>query len=124
MKYEEVRVHLPYFVACIKEGLRLHPPADNLFARVTPAGGKQIDGVFVPPGMEVTSNAYIVQRDPELYKPDPDAYRPERWLESPEKANEMDASSFVFGMGSRVCLGKDIALMEMYKLLPEVSYYL
>ncbi|KAH8819387.1 cytochrome P450 monooxygenase [Xylogone sp. PMI_703] len=119
VKYEEVRVHLPYFVACIKEALRLHPPADNLFARVTCAGGREIDGTFVPQGVEITSNAYIVQRDPVMYAPDPDAYRPDRWLESPEKAAEMDAASFVFGMGSRVCLGKDIALMEMYKLLPE-----
>jgi cytochrome P450 len=36
VKFEEVRVHLPYFVACIKESIRLQPPA------TTPAllGGK------------------------------------------------------------------------------------
>ena len=121
VKFEEVRVHLPYFVACIKESLRLNPPATNLFARVTGKGGKKIDGYFIPPGTEITSNAFVVQRDPEFYAPDPDSFRPERWLESTEKANELDAASFVFGMGSRVCLGKDIAIMELYKLLPEVG---
>lgn len=121
VRYEEVRLHLPYFVACIKESLRLEPPATNLFARVVGKEGKKIDGYFIPPGTEITSNAYVVQRDPTLYAPDPNSFRPERWLESTQKANEYDAYSFVFGMGPRVCLGKDIAFMELYKLLPEVS---
>lgn len=120
VKFEEVRIHLPYFVACIKESLRLQPPATNLFARVVSKEGKKLDGYFIPPETEITSNAYVVQRDPQLYAPDPEAFRPERWLESSAKASEMEASSFVFGMGARVCLGKDIALMELYKLLPEV----
>lgn len=119
--YEETRTQLPFFVACIKESLRLHPPATNLFARVAPAaGGKVVDGAFVPGGTEMTSNAYVVQRDPALYAPDPEAFRPERWLEA-KRANEMEVDSFVFGVGPRVCLGKDVAVMEMYKLLPEVS---
>jgi cytochrome P450 len=121
VKFEEVRTQLPYFVACIKESLRLNPPATNLFARVAGKAGKKINNVFVPPGTEITSYAYVVQRDPDLYGPDPDTFRPERWLESTQKTNDMDASSFVFGIGSRVCLGKDIAIMELYKLLPEVS---
>ncbi|KAK2735172.1 hypothetical protein FQN55_002262 [Onygenales sp. PD_40] len=120
VKYEEVRQHLPYFVACIKEGLRLNPPATNLFGRVIGKEGKTVDRFFLPPGTEVTSHAYVVQRDPELYAPDPDAFRPERWLVSEEKANELDAVSFAFGIGPRVCLGKDIAIMEIYKLLPEL----
>ena len=121
VKYEEVREYLPYSVGCIKEGLRLNPPASNLFARVVGKEGKEIDGHFIPPDTEITTYAYVVGRDPELYAPDPDTFRPERWLESIEKANEMDAASYVFGMGPRVCLGKDIALMELYKLIPEVS---
>ena len=121
VKYEEVREYLPYSAACIKEGLRLNPPASNLFARVVGKEGKEIDGYFIPPGTEITSYAYVGQRDPDLYAPDPDKFRPERWLESGEKANELEAASYVFGMGPRVCLGKDIAIMELYKLIPEVS---
>jgi cytochrome P450 len=120
VQYEEVREYLPYMCACIKEGLRLNPPATNLFGRVTPDEGIKIDGHFIPGGMDITSHAYVVQRDPELYAPDPEAFRPERWLENHDLAREMDAQSFVFGMGPRICLGKDIAIMELHKLLPEV----
>ena len=120
IKYEECREHLPFFSACIKEALRLNPPATNLFARVVGKEGKIIEGHFIPSGTEITSNAYVVQRDPKLYAPDPDSFRPQRWLESKEKASKMEAASFVFGIGSRICLGKDIALIELYKLLPEV----
>ena len=118
IKYEETRVELPYVVACIKEAIRLNPPATNLFAR-TVKKAQIIDGHLVPANADVTSYAYVVQRDPELYGPDPLAFRPERWLESAEKAAKMDAASFAFGMGPRVCLGKDIAIMELYKLIPE-----
>jgi cytochrome P450 len=52
---------------------------------------------------------------------DPEDFRPERWMISEKKCFELEAAQFTFGMGSRVCLGKDIALMELYKLLPEVS---
>ncbi|KAI1076809.1 cytochrome P450 [Whalleya microplaca] len=117
--YEESRKQLPYFSACIKESLRLNPPAANLFARVIPAAGKRIAGVFVPGAAEVTTNAYVVQRDPELSGPDPEAFRPERWLEA-GRGSLMDAAIFTFGMGPRVCIGKDVAYMELWKLLPEI----
>ncbi|KAJ5020243.1 hypothetical protein K4K57_000093 [Colletotrichum sp. SAR 10_99] len=125
IQYEETRTHLPFFVACIKEAIRLHPSATNLFARVAPAGGKVVDGTWVPAGAEITANAWVVQRDPRLYGPDPEAFRPERWLEgevggnTKEAISEMEACIFAFGIGPRVCLGKDVAYMEMYKLLPE-----
>ncbi|KAF2683324.1 cytochrome P450 [Lentithecium fluviatile CBS 122367] len=120
IQYDETRRHLPYFQACVKEGLRLHPPATNLFARVVPKDGAMVDGVWVPGGMEITSYAYVVQRDRHLYGDDADKFRPERWLEGEKKSSEMDASQFVFGMGARVCLGKDIAVLELCKLLPEM----
>lgn len=121
VQYEETRQHLPYMAACIKEGgLRLRPPATNLFGRVIGKGGAQINGIWLPEGTEVTSNAYVVQRDRGLFGPDSEHFRPERWLESEEKSAKMEAAMFVFGVGPRVCLGKDIAVFELYKLLPEI----
>ena len=123
VQYHETREHLPYVAACIKEaGLRLDPPATNLFSRMVPPGGAKIAGVLIPEGYEMTSHAYVVQRDPELYGPDSLEFRPKRWLEGGEKrAAELESGLFVFGVGPRVCLGKDIAVFELYKLIPEVS---
>jgi cytochrome P450 len=120
IQFEETRKHLPFFVASIKEGLRLNPPASNLFARMVPQSGKVIDGHWIPAGTEITSHAYTVQRYPAMYS-DPEEFKPERWMVSEKKNFELEAAQFSFGMGPRVCLGKDIALMELYKLLPEVS---
>jgi cytochrome P450 len=86
-----------------------------------PKEGKVIDGAYIPGGTEVTSHAYVVQRDRELYGEDAEVFRPERWLESKQKELELESKQFSFGMGSRICLGKDVALMELGKLLPEVS---
>lgn len=99
----------------------MNPPATNLFARVTPQGGKVIDSVYVPEGTEITSHAYATQRDKDLYGEDAEVFRPGRWLER-ENTSDFEAAQFSFGVGPRVCLGKDIALMELYKLLPEVSF--
>lgn len=108
-------------MACIKEGLRLNPPATNLFARVVPDGGKVVDGHYIPGGTEVTSYAYVMQRDGELYGADADEYRPGRWMEGEERTRELEGYQFSFGMGPRVCVGRDVAWMELGKVLPEVS---
>lgn len=120
IRYDEMKQHLPYFGACIKESLRLAPPAVNLFAREVPKGGKVIDGHFVPGGTDVTNFAYTIQRNKEFYGEDANEYKPERWLESQQRSFDMEAVQFTFGIGPRVCLGKDVAILESHKLLPEI----
>jgi cytochrome P450 len=121
IQYDETRQHLPFFVASIKEGIRLNPPAPNLFPRIVPKGGKVIDGHYIPGGMEITGHAYTQQRDKMLYGDDAEEFRPGRWMESEKRTLELEAAQFTFGMGPRVCLGKDVAMLELHKLLPEVS---
>lgn len=123
IQYEQTQKYLPYMIACIKEGgLRLRPPATNLFTRVAGPGGAKVGSVYVPEGFEMTTNAYVVHRDLELFGPDAEEFRPERWLEGDEKRlAEMEAGMFAFGAGPRVCMGRNIAMFELYKLLPEVS---
>lgn len=120
VQYDETRAHLPYMSACIRESLRVNPPIPNIFPRLAPRGGIEIDGNYIPAGTEMTSQAYVVQRDADVFGADVHEFRPERWLGSEDQVARMDAAMYVFGMGARVCLGKEIALMEMHKLVPEI----
>lgn len=122
--YSESLAHLPFIAACIRESLRLNPTAPNLYTRLTPPEGVYIDGSWVPGGVEVVCNSTIAHRDPELYGADAKVWRPERWLVGRETAARYESASFVFGMGYRVCIGKDIATMELWKLIPEVCLFL
>jgi len=110
---------LPYLDACIKEAFRLHPAAGLPLERVTPPQGATICGQFIPGGTIVGCNAWVIHRRPELFGEDVDAYKPERWLECEDtKRKEMEGGLFQFGMGSRTCIGKNISLLEIYKLVP------
>lgn len=121
VQYDETKRHLTYTSACIRESLRLQPPLPNLFSRLAPAPtGKVVGGVPVPAGTQMLSHAVVVQRDVDVFGPAPAEFRPERWLESDERTVRMDAALFTFGMGPRMCIGRDLALMELHKLVPEV----
>ncbi|KAG6359545.1 hypothetical protein INS49_013066 [Diaporthe citri] len=110
---------LPYLSACFKEAGRVHPPFGLHLERVVPAGGLDVCGTALPAGTIVGMNAWVVHRDPEIFGPDADAWRPERWLEGDEaRIKKMDAALMTFGAGHRVCLGKHISYLEIYKLVP------
>jgi cytochrome P450 len=113
-QYAEVLQHCPYYIACVHEAMRLCPSAPNIFPRLVSANGLQLAGKYVPEGVEVTCNPYLVHRDKAIYGVDAEEFRPERWLDK-EKAKEYSKYNFAFGYGSRVCLGRDIALMELFK---------
>lgn len=112
--YEEVRDNMPYYVACVHEVLRLYPSSPAFFPRVVGERGIMFGDKFAPPGVEVTASPWLMGRDKKMYGPDAETYNPERWMD-PEQAKRYNKYLFTFGYGARVCLGKDIALMEIYK---------
>lgn len=94
---------LPYFSAVIQEGLRLFPPAPDLFPRIIPEGGEYIMGRYLPAGVRVSVSALAASHSVSNFD-NPQEFMPERW-EKAELDSRMKASC-PFGQGHRSCLGK------------------
>lgn len=117
---------LEYLDACIKEAFRMHPAPGLPMERIVPAQGVDVAGHFVPGGTIVGCSAWVLHRNKEVFGEDADVYRPERWLvdETKDKdkedarIKEMTGTMVQFGLGSRTCIGKNISLLEIYKLVP------
>ena len=111
--------HLPYLSAVIKEGLRMHPALGLPMERVVPASGLQLDNTFIPPGTIVGINPWILHRDTRIFGSDAEEWNPDRWLQGgTEHVKRMDQHILTFGAGKRTCLGKNIAMLEIHKLVP------
>ncbi|KAJ6004050.1 hypothetical protein N7522_005695 [Penicillium canescens] len=120
ISYRESLAHLPYMSAVIKETLRLHPSVGLILEREVPKPGVTISGKYIPAGTTVGINAWVVNRNSQVFY-DADSFIPERWINSsPENLKEMDHSIFTFGAGSRTCLGKNISFIEMHKIVPQL----
>lgn len=110
---------LLYLSAVIKEALRMHPAVGLTLERVVPAQGVTVAGTFLPGGTIVGCSAWVLHRDERVFGEDAGMFRPERWLDE-KRGKEMEGYLFSFGAGARTCIGKNISLLEMYKLVPAV----
>jgi cytochrome P450 len=120
LSWDEVR-DLPYLGAVIKEALRCHPAAGLTLERVVPPGGIWVNEYFLPGGTIVGCSPWTVHLNESIFGHRPDQFRPQRWLDAPkDKVTEMNNTLFTFGAGSRTCIGKNISLLEMYKVVPAV----
>lgn len=112
IKWERVR-HLRYLEATIHETLRLFPPSPASQQRIVSLGGATIDGHYVPAGTTVAVPPWVATHSP-LNFHEPDAFRPERWLGEDERySSDRLNASLPFGTGPRVCIGRNLAYMEM-----------
>ncbi|KAK2998152.1 hypothetical protein RJ639_026157 [Escallonia herrerae] len=118
--FEEVD-RLIYLKAALSETLRLYPsvPEDSkhvITDDVLP------DGTFVPGGSSITYSIYSSGRMKFIWGEDCLEFRPERWLmEDGTKFEAHDPFKFVsFNAGPRICLGKDLAYLQMKSIAAAV----
>lgn len=109
--FEQIR-GLHYLHAVVYESLRLLPPIqfDSKFALkddVLP------DGTTVKEGTRVTYHPYAMARMDQIWGPDCMKFKPERWIENGKFCPPNAYKYPVFQAGSRVCLGKEMAIVEM-----------
>ena len=111
---------LRYLHAVITESMRIHSSLGSGLPREVPEGGAELCGKFVPGGSEVIMNSCAIQFDKRVFGSDADQWVPERWLQSEEATSRMERLNLTFGQGPRVCIGRHITSIEMYKLLPTI----
>lgn len=61
---------------------------------------------------------HVLHHDPSLWGEDHTEFRPERWLDGPKSLSPNNISPF--GTGHRGCIGRNIAMMSIVKVLTTV----
>ncbi|KAH8732355.1 cytochrome P450 [Phaeosphaeriaceae sp. PMI808] len=112
---------LPYFAACIKEAFRLYPPVPLGLPRITPKDGSTICGQFIPPDTILTIPQHAMYTHPKNFRK-PLEYIPERWLGDVKFEEDQRHAVQPFSIGSRDCVGKNMAYHEMRLIMAKVFY--
>ncbi|XP_022873094.1 cytochrome P450 94A2-like [Olea europaea var. sylvestris] len=120
--YEEVK-DMIYIHASLCESMRLYPPVP---VDTKSAANHDIlpDGTVVKKGTRISYHPFAMGRVEKVWGPDWEEFRPERWLEAAKdeagKWRFVGKDSFtypVFQAGPRICLGKDMALLQMKRIV-------
>ncbi|KAF1841975.1 cytochrome P450 monooxygenase-like protein [Cucurbitaria berberidis CBS 394.84] len=112
---------LPYLAACIKEAFRLYPPVPLEMPRITPKEGSTILGQFVPPNTAVAIPQHATYTHKKNFKM-PMEYIPERWLGDSRFDSDEKLALQPFSVGSRDCVGKNLANHEIRLIIAKVIY--
>ncbi|GAB1317424.1 Pisatin demethylase [Madurella fahalii] len=123
ISYSDAR-NIRYLVAVVREVLRVHPPAiATMEKQLGDEDDVLPDGRVIPARTNIALSLTAILRDPETWGPDAELFRPERWLEDVDEAtkSKMDrAHEFIFGSGRFLCLGREIAMMHIVKVVAEI----
>lgn len=122
---------LVYTHAALHESMRLYPPVPEDSKQVSADGVDDVwpDGSVVRRGSTVAYHIYAIGRMESIWGEDWAEFRPERWLEEGEEGEGRRKKVFVgkdpysypvFQAGPRVCLGKEMALLQMKRMVAGV----
>jgi cytochrome P450 len=100
---------LPYLNAVVREALRISMANPTRLPHVVPIGGWKFKGMCFPANTIVGCSAYELHYNPNVF-PEPTAFVPERWLEA---TDETSKHWFAFGAGSRACIARNLATLEL-----------
>ncbi|KAH8806130.1 cytochrome P450 [Xylogone sp. PMI_703] len=119
-QYTGLESKLPYTLACIRENFRASPSFTMPLARViTNPEGLEILGERIPTGTNCAVSSYPLHHNPSIWGSDHDVFRPERWLGDEYSKDQLD-SLLHFGMGHRSCIGRNIAMISIIKVVSTV----
>ena len=118
-----------YLKAIIQETLRTTPPVPAELARAVLRGGTSVEGNFFPKDVQVSTSLYCLSHNKETYEK-PFTFRPERWIvdtedpegDSAEKVELAESGFCAFSTGTRGCVGKNLAWMEMMLVMAKMVF--
>ncbi|RFU27293.1 hypothetical protein B7463_g9052, partial [Scytalidium lignicola] len=125
--FQTARFDLPFCAAVVRESLRKHFAFIALLEREVPAGGCELpDGTKLPAGVVIGMHGDTIGLDKDIFGQNADVFDPLRWLPragEPQDAFQkrlraMNAHDLAFGHGTRGCIGRHVAEMEIYKFIP------
>ncbi|GLA39194.1 hypothetical protein AnigIFM63309_006526 [Aspergillus niger] len=107
---------LPFLRNCIRENFRITPVFTMPLARrVMSPTGVMIDGQHIPQGTSIAVCNHAFHHNPDVWGVDHNIFNPYRW-ENTEIAAKARLLMH-FGLGGRQCIGKTIAMTNIYKLM-------
>ncbi|PQE24174.1 cytochrome p450 protein [Rutstroemia sp. NJR-2017a BVV2] len=118
---------LVYLDAVINETMRIHHPTPISLPRLVPAGGRTIDGEFIPGNTVIGINLQNIQNSPSLWV-EPRVFHPERFLPSndprydPRFDKDNKAAFVPFSTGPRNCLGGRVFMAQARVILAKVFW--
>ncbi|KAI3854159.1 hypothetical protein MKX03_011165 [Papaver bracteatum] len=122
--YEDAK-EMVYIHVSLCESMRLYPPVPN-DSKQAASDDVLPDGTIIKKGMRVIYSPYAMGRMDNLWGSDWSEFKPERWLEIDKatgKSHFVAKDSFtypVFQAGPRICLGKEMAFLQMKMLVVEI----
>jgi len=112
---------LPYTAAVLDETLRLYPPAWVITRRATEAD--VLAGVEIPADALLILSPWLVHRHETTWER-PEDFEPERFLDADGRRRRdvaTDPAYLPFGAGPRLCIGRDMALLEGVVVLASLA---
>ncbi|XP_039027446.1 cytochrome P450 94A1-like [Hibiscus syriacus] len=118
--YEEVK-DMVYIHASLCEAMRLYPPVPT-DSKLAVEDDVLPDGTVVKKGTLLTYAPYAMGRMEKIWGSDWAEFNPERWLQRDEAGKRgfvgRDPYTYpVFQAGPRICLGKEMAFLQMKRLV-------
>lgn len=107
---------LTYLDQVIQESMRLYP--SGWVQGRCAVEDFELDGYCFPAGTLFMFNQWVLHRHPDLWE-DADTFRPERW-DPVHGQKALPWAYFPFGGGSRICIGKSLAQLELRLVLPMI----
>ncbi|KAM0909646.1 hypothetical protein ACQ4PT_014702 [Festuca glaucescens] len=106
-----------YLHAAITESMRLYPPV-AMDSRCCQHDDILPDGTFVGKGWQVSYSSYAMARLEEIWGMDCAEFRPERWLDEEGAFRPVSPFKYtIFHAGPRMCLGKEMAYIQMKSIV-------